>query len=174
MSTVEQIHNLEHRIDRLLTTLRELRTANDSLRGELAAGEERAAGLERQLADSESARRDAERNGEQLQQQLSHLQAEHEEIEATINRTLDQLGKLDLGAATDAHDEPPAEEVAVAVADQAEDDPEHGAASDDEPALLQDDEQELPAADEAEAAVPEAADTEANAGNSEGDDLDIF
>ena len=189
MSTVEQIHHLEHRVDRLLTTLRELRTANDSLRRELAVSEERAAELNRQLTDSESARREADRRGEELQQQLGHLHAEQEEIEATINRTLDQLGKLDIGGAAGAADaepadaEPPADDGPVAGAGEAQDGSEAEAAadalgddnaSDDEPALLQDDDEELPAADEPEAAEPEAAEAEANAGNRGGDDLDIF
>ena len=55
MSTVEQIHHLETRVDRMLVTLRESRSDNDSLRGELASTEERASELERRLAASEAA-----------------------------------------------------------------------------------------------------------------------
>ena len=107
MSTVEQIHHLESRVDRLLVTLRELRTAHDALRGELAACEQRAAELESRLAVSENARQEADRRGDGLEQRLSHLQAEHEEIEATIARTLDQLGRLDIGAAGEPAGETP-------------------------------------------------------------------
>lgn len=152
MSTVEQIHLLETRVDRLLGSLRELRSDNDSLRGDLAASEERAAELERRLAASETAHREAESRGDELQQRLSHLHAEHEEIEATITRTLDQLGKLEIGAAGDADGD-------AAVVEAVEAD---GDAPVAETALLDDD--EPPAADQ----------PEADGDHREGDDLDIF
>ena len=162
MSTVEQIHHLEARVDRLLGTLRELRSDNDSLRDGLAASEERAAGLDRRLAASETAREEAQRRGDELEQRLNHLHAEHEEIEATITRTLDQLGKLEIGGASD-----PDGDAAVATADEAEsgggaEAEADGDAPDAETALLDDGEQ--PAADE----------PEADGDNGEGDDLDIF
>ena len=165
MSTVEQIHHLESRVDRLLVTLRELRTAHDALRGELAACEQRAAELESRLAVSENARQEADRRGDGLEQRLSHLQAEHEEIEATIARTLDQLGRLDIGAAgetagDDGADAPVADEaaVAVAVADQVQ------AGSEAEAEAVVDDDEQQYAADE----------PQADADNREGDELDIF
>ena len=167
MSTVEQIHHLESRVDRLLVTLRELRTAHDALRGELAACEQRAAELESRLAVSENARQEADRRGDGLEQRLSHLQAEHEEIEATIARTLDQLGRLDIGAAgepagetasDDGADALVAGEAAVAVADQAQ------AGSEAEAEAVVDDGDQQYAADE----------PEADADNREGDELDIF
>lgn len=162
MSTVEQIHLLETRVDRLLGSLRELRSDNDSLRGDLAASEERAAELERRLAASETAHREADSRGDELQQRLSHLHAEHEEIEATITRTLDQLGKLEIGAAGDADGD-----AAVATAGDAASDAEavveaDGDAPVAETALLDDD-------------APAAADQpEADGDHREGDDLDIF
>lgn len=167
MSTVEQIHHLESRVDRLLVTLRELRTAHDALRGELAACEQRAAELESRLAVSENARQEADRRGDGLEQRLSHLQAEHEEIEATIARTLDQLGRLDIGAAGEPAGETPGDdgadalvagEAAVAVADQAQ------AGSEAEAEAVVDDGDQQYAADE----------PEADADNREGDELDIF
>ena len=163
MSTVEQIHHLESRVDRLLVTLRELRTAHDAVRGELAACEQRAAELESRLAVSENARQEADRRGDGLEQRLSHLQAEHEEIEATIARTLDQLGRLDIGAAgepasDDGADALVAGEAAVAVADQAQ------AGSEAEAEAVVDDGDQQYAADE----------PEADADNREGDELDIF
>jgi chromosome segregation ATPase len=188
MSTVEQIHHLEQRIDRMLSTLRELRTANESLRGDLAVSEERAAELQRQLTDSESARQEADRTGEDLRQQLGQLHAEQEEIEATITRTLDQLGKLDIGAAVETADAAPAADSGpAAYADEPEyseaeaeaGDPEDEAAPDDEPVLLQDDDHDLPEADEPEGGEPETAEpavaeADVNGGNRGGDDLDIF
>ncbi len=167
MSTVEQIHHLESRVDRLLVTLRELRTAHDAVRGELAACEQRAAELESRLAVSENARQEADRRGDELEQRLSHLQAEHEEIEATIARTLDQLGRLDIGAAGEPAGETPGDdgadalvagEAAVAVADQAQ------AGSEAEAEAVVDDGDQQYAADE----------PEADADNREGDELDIF
>lgn len=167
MSTVEQIHHLESRVDRLLVTLRELRTAHDAVRGELAACEQRAAELESRLAVSENARQEADRRGDGLEQRLSHLQAEHEEIEATIARTLDQLGRLDIGAAGEPAGETPGDdgadalvagEAAVAVADQAQ------AGSEAEAEAVVDDGDQQYAADE----------PEADADNREGDELDIF
>jgi hypothetical protein len=167
MSTVEQIHHLESRVDRLLVTLRELRTAHDALRGELAACEQRAAELESRLAVSENARQEADRRGDGLEQRLSHLQAEHEEIEATIARTLDQLGRLDIGAAgepagetpgDDGADAPVADEAAIAVADQVQ------AGSEAEAEAVVDDDDQQYAADE----------PQADADNREGDELDIF
>jgi DNA repair exonuclease SbcCD ATPase subunit len=167
MSTVEQIHHLETRVDRLLVTLRKLRTAHDSLRAQLAASEERAAELESRLAVSENARQEADRRGDGLEQRLSHLQAEHEEIEATIARTLDQLGRLDIGAAgepagetpgDDGADAPVADEAAIAVADQVQ------AGSEAEAETVVDDGDQQYAADE----------PQADADNREGDELDIF
>ncbi len=163
MSTVEQIHHLESRVDRLLITLRELRTAHDALRGESAACEQRAAELESRLAVSENARQEADRRGDGLEQRLSHLQAEHEEIEATITRTLDQLGRLEIGAAgetasDDGADAPVADEAAVAVADQVQ------AGSEAEAEAVVDDDEQQYAADE----------PQADADNREGDELDIF
>ena len=163
MSTVEQIHHLESRVDRLLITLRELRTAHDALRGELAVCEQRAAELESRLAVSENARQEADRRGDGLEQRLSHLQAEHEEIEATIARTLDQLGRLDIGAAgetpgDDGADAPVADEAAIAVADQVQ------AGSEAEAEAVVDDDDQQYAADE----------PQADADNREGDELDIF
>lgn len=167
MSTVEQIHHLESRVDRLLVTLRELRTAHDAVRGELAACEQRAAELESRLAVSENARQEADRRGDELEQRLSHLQAEHEEIEATIARTLDQLGRLDIGAAGEPAGETPGDdgadalvagEAAVAAADQAQ------AGSEAEAEAVVDDGDQQYAADE----------PEADADNREGDELDIF
>ena len=147
----------------MLVTLRELRTAHDALRGELAACEQRAAELESRLAVSENARQEADRRGDELEQRLSHLQAEHEEIEATIARTLDQLGRLDIGAAgepagDDGADAPVADEAAVAIADQAQ------AGSEAEAEAVVDDGDQQYAADE----------PEADADNREGDELDIF
>ena len=167
MSTVEQIHHLESRVDRLLVTLRELRTAHDALGGELAACEQRAAELESRLAVSENARQEADRRGDGLEQRLSHLQAEHEEIEATIARTLDQLGRLDIGAAgepagetdgDDGADAPVADEAAIAVADQVQ------AGSEAEAEAAVDDDDQQYAADG----------PQADADHREGDELDIF
>ena len=186
MSTVDQIHHLEARVDRLLVMLRNLRTDNDSLRGDLAASEERGADLERRLAASDSARQDADRRGDELEQRLSHLHAEHEEIEATITRTLDQLGKLEIGSvagedaqdAGDGGDDAPAAEAAgaeAATGNEAETgDVDDAHAAGVEAARLPDDDEERPIAGEPEAAEPEAAEPEAKTDNGEGDDLDIF
>jgi chromosome segregation ATPase len=172
MSTVEQIHHLETRVDRLLVTLRELRAAHDSLRSQLASSEERAADLESRLAASESARQDADRRGDELEQRLNHLHAEQEEIEATITRTLDQLGKLEIGASGEAADDDdagaaPAGKASVVVAEEAEAEAEE-LLDDDGPvaeaALLHDADDEQPAADQ----------PEADADNRGGDELDIF
>ncbi|MCY4483070.1 MAG: hypothetical protein OXC12_09365 [Spirochaetaceae bacterium] len=171
MSTVEQIHHLVTRVDRLLTTLREFRSDNASLRGELASTEERASELERQLATSESARQEAEQRGADLQQRLTNLHAEQEEIEATITRTLDQLGKLEIGAPGDTDGVADAAPVDPEPA-PAEDPDEDGDASDDAPAdksaVLLD--EQPPADDEPESDADTAADTD----HREGDDLDIF
>ena len=158
MSTVEQIHHLESRVDRLLAVLRESRSDNDSLRGELAATEERAADLDRRLAESETARLEADRRGDDLQQRLSALQAEQEEIEATINRTLAQLGNLEIGTSGEPDADAGAEaesETGAEPADAAE------------PAPV--DDEQPPAADES--GTDEAA---GDANRREGDDLDIF
>ena len=164
MSTVKQIHHLESRVDRLLATLRELRSDNESLRGGLAASEQQAAELERQLSASESAREEAARRGDELEQRLTDLHAEHEEIEATIARTLDQLGKLEIGAGggTDGDD--------VADAPRAGEDDSSDADAPADEAVMQDEEGD--AADDPDAGAESEADNRAD--NSEGDDLDIF
>ena len=158
MSTVKQIHHLESRVDRLLATLRELRSDNESLRGGLAASEQRAAEMERQLSASESAHEEAARRGDELEQRLTDLHAEHEEIEATIARTLDQLGKLEIGGGTDGDD--------VADAPPAGEDDSSDADAPADEAVMQDEEGD--AADDPEAGAESGAD------NREGDDLDIF
>ena len=162
MSTVEQIHHLESRVDRLLAVLRESRSDNDSLRGELAATEERAADLDRRLAESEAARQEADRRGDDLQQRLSALQAEQEEIEATINRTLAQLGNLEIGTSGEPDADAGAEAESATGAEPAGDD-----ADDAEPAPM--DDEQPPAADES--GTDEAG---GDANRREGDDLDIF
>jgi chromosome segregation ATPase len=162
MSTVEQIHHLESRVDRLLAVLRESRSDNDSLRGELAATEERAADLDRRLAESETARQEADRRGDDLQQRLSALQAEQEEIEATINRTLAQLGNLEIGTSGEPDADAGAEAESATGAEQAEDD-----ADDAEPAPM--DDEAPPAPDESG-----TDDAGGDANRREGDDLDIF
>ena len=173
MSTVEQIHHLETRVDRLLTTLRELRSDNASLRGELASTAERASELEHRLATSESVRQEAEQRGAELQQRLTNLHAEQEEIEATITRTLDQLGKLEIGApgdtdGADVADAEPVDPEPAPAEDPADDGDDSEDAPADETAVLLD---ELPPADD----EPEsAADSVAAADHREGDDLDIF
>ena len=173
MSTVEQIHHLETRVDRLLNTLREFRSDNASLRGELASTEERASELEHQLATSESARQEAEQRGADLQQRVTNLRAEQEEIEATITRTLDQLGKLEIGAPGDTDGDNAADAAPVAPEPAPAEDPdEDGDDSDrapaDKSALLLD--ERPPADDEPESDADSAADTD----HREGDDLDIF
>ena len=165
MSTVEQIHHLETRVDRLLATLRELRSDNDSLRGDLAATEERASELERRLTASESARQEAQQRGDDLEQRLTSLHTEHEEIEATITRTLDQLGKLGIGPPGDTADDADPVEASADVDDDA---------PADETALLRDEEPPVDDAPEAGAGSAADADSEADADNREGDDLDIF
>lgn len=174
MSTVEQIHHLETRIDRILITIRELRTANDSLRGDLAASQERTAELERQLSTSESARQDADRRGDELEQRLSHLHAEQEEIEATITRTLDQLGKIEIGATEPVGDEAdtPSAAEAGAASDVREAGSDVEAAHEDLDDDAPDAETTLPDPDHGE--QPGADEPEPAAEHKEGDDLDIF
>ena len=97
-----------------------------------------------------------------MQQRLSALQAEQEEIEATINRTLAQLGNLEIGTSGEPGADAGAEAESASGAEQAEDD-----ADDAEPAPM--DDEEPPAADES--GTDEA---QGDANRREGDDLDIF
>lgn len=99
MISVEQIHRLENRIERALGMLAELRETNASLTSQLQAANAGAAETARKLEESESARRAAE-------QMLRQLRTDQEEIEATINRTLQQLDVLEVDLSAPEADTP--------------------------------------------------------------------
>ena len=95
MNSVEQIHQLESRIERVLQRLAELRAANASLTAELQAANARAGESVRKLEESERARLAAEQELQDREGKLSQLRTDQEEIEATINRALLQLDELE-------------------------------------------------------------------------------
>lgn len=174
MSTVEQIHHLETHIERVLFLVRDLRSANASLREEVTASEGRSAELQSRLSASESAREESDRKRQELEERLSHLRSEQEEIAATINRTLEQLGRLDLGGTEGSDEEestsdndseavPQTDEPKLFdAADESED--AGGETASDE---AQSDDSDQPGADEADA-------EERNPEHSEGSEFDIF
>jgi chromosome segregation ATPase len=163
MISVEQIHHLEARIERVLGMLAELRTANAALTAELQAanaGIEESAG---KLEESERARLAAEQKLLDLEGSLHRLRTDQEEIEATINRALHQLDELEVDLP-----EPPSDST-EATADEAV------TAAAAEPAAATAD--ELPEPDGGE--QPDAAEPPATTGaepppSREGAELDIF
>jgi chromosome segregation ATPase len=175
MISVEQIHHLEARIERVLGTLAELRVANASLTAELQAANAAADESARKLEESERNRHAADQKLLDLEGKLSRLRSDQEEIEATINRTLHQLDELEGGLS-----EPPADpsamepeqtaDEAVAVAADGPSEPTAGELILD-PSLEQEE-----AAEEVQAAVadlPATAEDERPASR-EGAELDIF
>ncbi len=168
MSTVEQIHHLETHVERILVLVRDLRSANASLREEVAASEERSAELQSRLSASERAREESDRKRQDLEERLSHLRSEQEEIAATINRTLEQLGRQLGGTEESSEAVPQTDEPKLFdAADESE--AARGEAASDE---AQSDGSDKPGTEEADAEEgnPEQGNTE----HSEGSEFDIF
>ena len=182
MISVDQIHRLETRIERVLGMLAELREANDSLASQLQAANANTEETGRKLEESESSRLVAEQKLLDLEGKLSQLRTDQEEIEATINRALHQLDELEVDLSepeagspsptVPAESEPAADAAAMAAAAERTEDSQAG-----EPSAW-----DAAAVDQAEAAGEEQsneADATATTGEEaapsrEGAELDIF
>ena len=152
MITVDQIRNLESKVERLLGVLEELRAANATLSAELEAARAAAAESASQLEEAESSRQAAAQKLQDLEELLGQFRSDQEEIEASFNRTLHHL---------DALDEPASDGAEAKLAEEPA-----GEQSQAEP----DDDQTEPTAEE-----PESADRQdAKPASSEGAELDIF
>lgn len=192
MISVEQVHRLETRIERVLRMLAELRDENASLTTELQAANASLEESDRKVAESERARHATE-------EKLRQIRTNQAEIEEPLNRMLHQLDEFE-GEQPEAPQDSPAEadaaepepEPAVAQAVTAEADEtaavseadaapaaEAEAATETDAATEADTATEANAATEAGAATEADAATEAEAGeqpppNREGAELDIF
>ena len=113
MISVDQIHHLEKRVERVLGMLAKSREENTSVAAQLQAAKANAEETTRRLEASESARLAAEQRLLDLEGKLSQLRTDQEEIEATINRTLHQLDEADSPPAPVPAESAPAEGVAA-------------------------------------------------------------
>ena len=113
MISVDQIHHLEKRVERVLGMLAKSREENTSVAAQLQAAKANAEETARRLEASESARLAAEQRLLDLEGKLSQLRTDQEEIEATINRTLHQLDEADSPPAPVPAESAPAEDVAA-------------------------------------------------------------
>ena len=184
MISIDQIHRLETRIERVLGMLAELREANDSLASQLQAANANTEETGRKLEESESSRLVAEQRLLDLEGKLSQLRTDQDEIEATINRALHQLDELEVdlsepgaGSPTPmvpAESEPAADAAAMAApAERAEDSHSLAGEPSDWDAAAVD---QAEVADEEQSAEADATATtgEEAAPSREGAELDIF
>jgi chromosome segregation ATPase len=182
MISVEQIHHLEARIERVLGMLAELRTANAALTAELQAanaGIEESAG---KLEESERARLAAEQKLLDLEGSLHRLRTDQEEIEATINRALHQLDELEVDLSepeagspsptVPAESEPAADAAAMAAPAERAEDSLTGEPSDWDAAAV--DQAEAAGEEQSDEADATATTGEEAAPSREGAELDIF
>ena len=161
MIDVDQVHQLEARIERLLQMLAELREQKAALAGELETAIAGAADTARELKASEQGREAAERKVAELEGQLSQLHTNQAELAEPLSRMLQQLDEFD-GGEPDAAQEAAAEEQAAPAAADESDAADEPAAADqpaapEAPAEEAEPAEEGEAAEEAEAAEPEAA-----------------
>lgn len=172
MISVEQVHRLETRIERVLRMLAELRDEKASLTTELQAANASLEESARKLEESERARHATE-------EKLRQFRTNQAEIEEPLNRMLHQLDEFegeqpeapqDSPAAADDAAEPEPEPTAAQTVAAAAGEP---AAAEAAPAAEADAGAETEAAAEAGAADP-ATDGEQPPPNREGAELDIF
>lgn len=167
MISVEQVHRLETRIERVLRMLAELRDEKASLTTALQAANASLDESNRKLEESERARHATE-------EKLRQFRTNQAEIEEPLNRMLHQLDEFE-GEQPEAPQDSPA---AADDDDAAKPEPEPAAAQTvaaaaDEPAAAEAPAVEADAGAEAEAAAP-ATDGEQPPPNREGAELDIF
>lgn len=156
MIDVDQVHQLEARIERLLQMLAELREQKAALAGELETAAAGAADTARELKASEQAREAAERKVAELEGQLSQLHTNQAELAEPLSRMLQQLDEFD-GGEPDAAPEAAAEEAAAADESDVADEP-----AADQPAEPDAPAEEAESAEEAEEA-DEAAEADGSA-----------
>lgn len=161
MIDVDQVHQLEARIERLLQMLAELRERKAALAGELETATAGAADTARELKASEQAREAAERKVAELEGQLSQLHTNQAELAEPLSRMLQQLDEFD-GGEPDAAAEAAADEAAAADESDESDVADEPAAADqpaepETPAEEAEPAEEGEPTEEAEAAEPEAA-----------------
>ena len=160
MIDVDQVHQLEARIERLLQMLAELREQKAALAGELETAAAGAADTARELKASEQAREAAERKVAELEGQLSQLHTNQAELAEPLSRMLQQLDEFD-GVEPDAAPEAAAEEPAAADEAATADEANEPAAA-DQPAEPDAPAEEAESAEEAEEA-DEAAEADGSA-----------
>jgi chromosome segregation ATPase len=182
MISVDQIHRLETRIERVLGMLAELRAANDSLASQLQAANANTEETGRKLEESESSRLVAEQRLLDLEGKLSRLRTDQEEIEATINRALHQLDELEVDLSepeagspsptVPAESEPAADAAAMAAPAERAEDSLAGEPSDWNAAAV--DQAEAAGEEQSDEADATATTGEEAAPSREGAELDIF
>lgn len=134
MTSLDQIHALDRKIQHVMETLNGLRRTNDELTAALRDAEGR-------VTATEQARIAAEQKSRRLEEELGRLHTDREEIEATINRTLMHLDQLEQSpdAAAGAGDAAAHEAAAAAAGAGADADGETQRAPAGEPSAQDDD-----------------------------------